>query len=310
LSIWQRKANRKAGAGCPEAATGFRRGSRRTPPCTAAAILATAICLLGRLPAADLPAPVLAGVSEIAPRALASDSTTFQSAGEDLYVVEVEIPGNPQKREWYFDAHGVPVGVQIFGHELPPALHKSLPAGLRQKDGVVPDAVKIFESGKPLFEFEKRGGGGSRSLGFHPDGHPAYSQTDASQLSKPIRRAVHRLIEAEGELESILQRPGRPGPSYQLALKQQGKPLWITLAPSGKVLHREETAGLENTPPQVQAALVAAGGTVGRARILRQLEAKTERFEARFFKQGSLHILIVSNTGKPIGPALTPLRLP
>lgn len=274
------------------------------------AILAVLYSLSSPLPATDLPPQVSATLSQISPTATVIESTPFQAAGENLYVVEVEIPETRQTREWYLDSHGVPMGVQIFGRELPKALRESLPASLRKKGGCMPDAVKIFERGQTLFEFERREKGVPRALGFGPDGHQIYTQIDSDQLPKALRKTLDHLIQSEGKLESILQRHGRRVPSYQLAFEREGKPLWITVAPSGKVLRREETADFETTPPPIQAAILAVSQTADPMRILRQSDGRADRFEVRLFKDCTLQVFLFTQSGKPLGPPMKPQRLP
>lgn len=273
--------------------------------------LSTALLLVcATLHAAELPPPVAASIPQISPAASPGEITPFDDAGETLYIVEVQVPGRQETREWHFDAHGVPVGVQVFEKELPPALREALSPHLNRKDAELSDAVKIFEGDKAMFEVEITFGKESKVLGFYSDGRPAYTETDLQSLPKPLRKSVNHLTQTEGALENILRVERKGRELYQLALKRPQKPLWITLDASGAVAEREEVVDFKNTPESVQSAILAKAGSGDCVRVLLKRTVKTVEFEVHFFRDSKLHFLHLSQTGETQGPPVEPLNLP
>jgi len=273
-------------------------------------VLTALLLACASLQAAELPAPLAASLAQISPTATPGEITPFEDAGETLYSVEVQTPGSPGAREWYFDSKGIPVGVQAFEKELPPALLESLSLHLKQKDADLSDVVKLYESGKVLFEVEITVGRESKVLGFYSDGRRAYTEARLAELPKPLRKSIKQLEQTEGTVESILQLEATGRGLYQLAVNRPRKPLWITLDASGAVLEREETVDFKATPESVQAAIVAKAGSGERVRILLKQAGKTQEFEVHFFKDSKLHSFHLSQTGETQGPPVEPLSLP
>jgi hypothetical protein len=260
--------------------------------------------------AAELPLAVAASIPQISPTASPGEITPFDDAGETLFIVEVQVPGSPETREWHFDAQGVPVGVQVFEKELPAALREALLPHLNKKGAEVSDAVKIFEAGKALFEVEITFGKESKVLGFYSDGRPAYTETDLQSLPKPLRKSINHLTQTEGTFENILRVEGRARELYQISINRPKQPLWITLDASGAVLEREEVVDFKATPEAVQSAILTKAGSGDRVRVLLKRAGKTLEFEVHFFRDAKLHIFHLSQTGETQGPPIEPLNLP
>jgi hypothetical protein len=273
-------------------------------------VLTALLLACASLQAAELPAPVAASIAQISPTASLGEITPFEDAGETLYNVEVQTPGSPGAREWYFDSQGIPVGVQAFEKELPPALRESLSLHLKQKDTELSDVVKLFESDRFLFEVELRVGRESKVLGFYSDGLSAYTEARLAELPQPLRKSIKQLEQTEGTVESILRLETSGRGLYQLAVSRPGKPLWITLNASGTALEREEVIDYKTTPESVQAAIVAKTGSGQRVRILLKHTGKIVEFEVHFFRDSKLHTLHLSETGETKGPSVEPLKLP
>ena len=114
-------------------------------------VLTALLLACASLQAAELPAPLAASLAQIAPTATPGEVTPFEDAGETLYSVEVQTPGSPGAREWYFDSKGIPVGVQAFEKELPPALLESL--SLHQSEE---ESTAAAASGRPSLRLAAR----------------------------------------------------------------------------------------------------------------------------------------------------------
>jgi hypothetical protein len=272
--------------------------------------LVALLAVEGRLSAIELPPPLFASIAQISPGASPGEITLFEDAGETLYSVHIAIPGTTLEREWIFDGEGVPMGVEVFGKELPPALRTSLSAHTKSEGAEISRVVKIFEEGKPLFEVEFSIQGNSKVLGFYADGRPAYTERNLSSLPKPLQHSIKQCEQTEGTLESILQLWEHGPELYQIELKRPGKPLWITLKASGMVVKREEPVAYESTPEPVQAAILAKAGSGVRVRILRRQAWEVLGFEVCYLKDAKLHTLRLSQTGAFQGSPLEPLPLP
>jgi hypothetical protein len=279
-----------------------------TPVVAAAAALLSAYPLL----AVELPASVTASLTQIAPADTAPirEITPFTCAGESLYLVEVQVPGSSDTREWYFDAQGVPVGVQVFQKEVPQALSDFLTPWLLRKTASVSGMVKIFDSGQALYEAEVKTLRDSRLFGFYADGTPAHTQTELSALPEPLQTSLKVLLQTEGPLESILRLHCTIPPLYQLAIERPEKPLWITVDSSGAEVEREELVAFKSTPDLVQTAVLVKTGSVEGLRILSKRTGKTQEFTVHFFREAKLHTLRLAEDGEPLGPQLQPLALP
>jgi hypothetical protein len=279
-----------------------------TPVAAAAAVLLSAHALL----AVDLPASVAKSLAQIAPADTAPiiEITPFNGAGESLYLVEIQIPGSSDKREWYFDAQGVPVGVQVFQKEVPRALSDFLTPWLLRKTASVSGMVKIFDSGHALFEVEVKALRDSRLFGFHADGTLAHTQTELSALPDLLQTSLKALLQTDGPLESILRLQGTIPALYQLAIERPDKPLWITVDASGAEVEREELVAFKSTPYPVQTAVLAKTGSGEGLRILSKRTGKTQEFTVHFFREVKLHTFRLTENGETAGPSPEPLALP
>jgi hypothetical protein len=276
----------------------------------AQSVLTALLLACASFQAAELPAPVAASLAQISPSATPGEITPFEDAGETLYSVEVQTRGSPDAREWYFDGKGIPVGVQTFEKELPPALLESLSLLLKKKNADLADIVKLYESGKVLFEVEISVVRGSEVLGFFSDGRPAYTEAHLAELPKPLRKCIKQLEQTEGTVESILKLEASGRGFYQIAVNRPRKPLWITFDASGAVEEREEVVDFTSTPESVQSAILAKADSGDRVRVLLKQAGKTVEFEVHFFRDSKLHILQLSQTGETTGAPLEPLSLP
>jgi hypothetical protein len=273
---------------------------------------ASALLFARPLPAVEPTPPVTEGLAQIAPAgaAGAKEITPFTGAGESLYLVEVQVPGSSETREWYFDAQGVPVGVQVFQKEVPQALSEFLTPWLLRKNASVSGMVKIFDSGRPLFEVEVKTARDSRLFGFYTDGTPAHTQTELPALPEPLQTSLKALIQTEGPLESILRLQGTLPALYQLAIERPDKPLWITVDASGAEVEREELVTFKSTPEAVQTAVLARTGSPGGLRILLKQTGKTQEFTVYFFREAKLHTFRLTENGESLGPSSEPMHLP
>lgn len=279
-----------------------------TPVVAAAAALLCAHPLL----AVELPASVTASLNQIAPADTAPirEITPFIGAGENLYLVEVQVPGSSDTREWYFDAQGVPVGVQVFQKEVPQAMSDFLTPWLLRKTASVSGMVKIFDSGQLLFEVEVKTLRDSKLFGFYADGTSAHTQTELSALPESLQTSLKALLQTEGPLESILRLHGTIPALYQIAIKRPDKPLWITVDASGAEVEREEIVAFKSTPDPVQAAVLAKTGSSEGLRILLKRTGKTQEFAVQFFREAKLHTFRLTENGESLGPQPEPLALP
>ena len=276
----------------------------------AQSVLTASLLACASIQAAELPAPVTASLAQISPSATLGEITPFEDAGETLYNVEVQTPGSSDAREWYFDGKGIPLGVQTFEKELPPALLESLSLLLKQKNAVLADIVKLYESGKVLFEVEISVDRESKVLGFYSDGRSAYTEAHLAELPKSLRKSIKQLEQTEGTVESILRLEASGRGLYQIAVNRPRTPLWITFDASGAVVEREEVMGFKGTPESVQSAILSKAGSGERVRVLLKRAGKTVEFEVHFFRESKLHILHLSQTGETTGDPLEPLSLP
>ncbi len=210
--------------------------------------------------------------------------------GETLFLAEVSAGG--KVREWTFDAAGVPLGVEIFSDELPPAVQSAL-SKLLGSGSTLSALSRTFERGQDVFEVEITTPKGTKAYAFYGDGRPQSSEVLTTELPQRLFKVLKKRF-AGATPDKCFQSEDNGAIFFTLGLPRTNGPLWVTFDAEGALSEQEERIEWSDAPPALQNALLEKFTTRDHTRIIRTTEGNEVAFEIWVYTPERLEIYSAS----------------
>ncbi|MEI6871252.1 MAG: hypothetical protein WCL08_03125 [Verrucomicrobiota bacterium] len=258
----------------------------------------TAFCVLTCIystasPALEIPSEVTISLGFLKQDSSTTNIETVVIMGEALYLAEVSAGG--KAREWTFDASGVPLGVEIFNDELPPAVQSSV-SRLLGSGGTLSALSRTFEHGRDVFEVEIATPKGTRAYAFYGDGRPQSTEVLTTELPPRLFKVLKKRF-AGATPDKCFQSEDNGAIYFTVGLPRPNGPLWITFDAEGALSEQEERIEWSEAPPALQNALLEKFTTRDHTRIIRTNEGNEVTFEIWVYTPERLEIYSASQDG-------------